>query len=76
MGVLGLAFSPALLLWLGLVPTYGPLFVLGIHVWVLAATYVAGVSQLQLHQEPALAAAAAATLTLFAFSQVAPLLLV
>jgi hypothetical protein len=72
----GLASAPALLLVLGAVPVYGPLFVLGIFIWILVAMTVAVEPALELTRESAILTAAVAWLLFFAIAQVAPTFLV
>jgi hypothetical protein len=71
----GLASAPALLLVLGAVPVYGPLFVLGTFVWLLVAMTVAVEPALKLGRESAILTAAVAWLLFFAIAQVAPTIL-
>ncbi|HEY8767316.1 MAG TPA: YIP1 family protein [Dehalococcoidia bacterium] len=71
----GLASVPALLLVLGAVPVYGPLFVLGIFVWLLVAMTVAVEPALELDRESAIMTAAVAWLLFFAIAVVAPTIL-
>jgi hypothetical protein len=72
----GLASAPALLLVLGAVPVYGPLFVLGIFIWILVAMTVAVESALEVTRESAILTAAVAWLLFFAIAQVAPTFLI
>lgn len=72
---LALATTPALLLVLGAVPTYGPLFVLGAYIWVLLATTTAVSSVLALNRDLSLIVATVGCLALFTVSQVIPLVL-
>ena len=71
----GLASAPALLLVLGAVPVYGPLFVLATFVWLLVAMTVAVEPALELNRESAILTAAVAWLLFFAIAQVAPTIL-
>jgi len=72
---LALATTPALLVVLGAVPTYGPLFVLGAYIWVLLATTTAVSSVLALNRDLSLIVATVGCLALFTVSQVIPLVL-
>jgi hypothetical protein len=72
----GLASAPALLLVLGAVPVYGPLFVLAIFIWLLVTMTVAVEPALELDRESAILTAAVAWLLFFAIAQVAPTFLV
>ena len=72
---IGLASVPALLLVLGALPVYGPLFVLGIFVWLLVAMTVAVEPALELVRESAIMTAAVAWLMFFAIAVVAPTIL-
>ncbi len=71
----GLAGSPALLLVLGAVPVYGPLFILGVQLWVLVAMGRAAEPALELDKESALLASAIGWVPFFAISQLAPMIL-
>jgi hypothetical protein len=73
---LGLATAPALLLVLGAVPTYGPLFVLAAYMWLLATTATAIAVSLELNRDSSIIVATVGCLVLFTVSQVAPLVLV
>jgi len=72
---LGLATAPALLLVLGAVPTYGPLFVLAAYMWMLTTTTTAIAVPLELNRDSAIIVATVGCLVLFTVSQVAPLVL-
>jgi hypothetical protein len=72
---IGLASAPALLLVLGALPVYGPLFVLAIFVWLLVAMTVAVEPALELVRESAIMTAAVAWLLFFAIAVVAPTIL-
>lgn len=72
---LALATTPALLLVLGALPTYGPLFVLGAYIWVLLATTTAVSSVLALNRDLSLIVSTVGCLALFTVSQVIPLVL-
>ncbi len=73
--VLGLATAPALLLVMGVVPVYGPLFVLAAYIWLLLTTATAVAGPLELNRDSSLILATVGCLVLFTVSQVAPLLL-
>jgi hypothetical protein len=73
---LGLASAPAFLLVLGIVPVYGPLFVLAAYIWLLLTTVAAVIPALELDNQSALVTGTAGCVVLFAVSQVIPLLLV
>ena len=73
---LGLASAPAFLLVLGIVPVYGPLFVLAAYIWLLLTTVAAVMPALELDNQSALVTGTAGCVVLFAVSQVMPLLLV
>jgi hypothetical protein len=73
---LGLAMSPALLLVLGIVPTFGPLFVLGAYKWVLVAATTAIATTLELNRDSSIIVATVGCLVMFTVSQVAPLVLI
>ncbi len=72
---LGLATTPALLLLLGAVPVYGPLFVLAAYMWLLTTTAKAIAVPLELNRDSSIIVAAVGCLVLFTVSQVAPLVL-
>ena len=72
---LGLATVPALLLFLGAVPVFGPLFVLAIFGWLLVTMTLAVEQSLELNRESAILTAAFGWLLFFAIAQVAPTLL-
>ena len=72
---LALATAPALLLVLGVVPTFGPLFVLGAYVWILLTTTAAIGLPLELNRDLSLIVATVGCLALFTVSQVVPLVL-
>lgn len=72
---LGLANAPAFLLVLGIVPVYGPLFVLAAYMWLLLTTIAATIPTLELDSQSALVAGTTGCMVLFAVSQVMPLLL-
>lgn len=71
---LGLAAAPMPLLVLGIVPVYGPLFVLATYIWVLLTTAVAVRPALELDKESAGMTATTGALLLFAVSQVGPMI--
>ena len=73
---LGLASAPAFLLVLGIVPVYGPLFILAAYMWLLLTTVAAVIPALELDSQSALVTGTAGCVVLFAVSQVVPLLLV
>lgn len=73
---LGLATAPALLLVLGAVPTYGPLFVLAAYMWLLTTTSKAIAVPLELNRDSSIIVATVGCLVLFTVSQVVPLVLV
>lgn len=69
---LGLASVPALLLFFGAVPVFGPLFVLAIFGWLLVTMTLAVEQSLELNRESAILTAAFGWLLFFAIAQVAP----
>jgi hypothetical protein len=60
---------------LGVVPTFGPLFVLGAYVWILLTTTAAIGLPLELNRDLSLIVATVGCLALFTVSQVVPLVL-
>jgi hypothetical protein len=73
--VAGLASSPAVIFALGIVPVYGPLFVLAVSVWMTAATAVALTPALELDRGNAVIAAATGWVVYFAVAIVLPAML-
>ena len=73
--VLGLATAPAFLLVMGVIPTYGPLFVLIAYMWILLTTATAVSGPMELNRDSSIIVATVGCLVLFTISQVAPLLL-
>ncbi len=71
----GLASSPGLLLILGAVPVYGPLFALAVTVWVPVATAIALTPVLELDRQSALLTVTVGWFPLFAISQLVPAVL-
>jgi len=72
---LGLAATPALLLFFGVIPTYGPIPVLIAYFWMFITTVHAVYPPLNIDRQSAIVTAAAGCLTLFAVSRVVPILL-
>ena len=73
---LALATTPALLVVLGVVPTYGPLFVLGAYIWVLLTATTAISAPLELNKDSSIIVATVGCMVLFTVSQIAPILIV
>lgn len=73
---LGLAASPAVFLVLGIIPTFGAIPVIAVYVWIFLTTTHAISAPLELDSQSAVVTAAFGVLTLFAVSQVLPLVLV
>jgi hypothetical protein len=73
---LALATTPALLVVLGVVPTYGPLFVLGAYIWVLLTATTAISAPLGLNKDSSIIVATVGCMVLFTVSQIAPILIV
>lgn len=69
---LGLATAPAMLLALGAVPVYGPMFVITANIWVMLTTTAAITPVLGLDRQSALVTATVACLVMFAIAQVLP----
>ena len=72
---LGLASTPALLLFFGVIPTYGPIPVLIAYFWMFITTVHAVYPPLNIDRQSAIVTAAAGCLTLFTVSLVVPILL-
>jgi hypothetical protein len=73
---LGLAASPGILLVLGIIPVFGALVVIGVYVWIFLTTSRAIAEPLELDNQSAVITSAFGVLTLFAISQVLPLVLI
>jgi hypothetical protein len=69
---LGLSYSPAMLLFLGALPIFGPLFLLGILMWIAGTTVVAVMTSLELEVEQAVIVASTGWVGLFALTLVVP----
>jgi type IV secretory pathway VirB6-like protein len=72
---LGFAYSPALLLFLGAVPIFGPLLLLGILVWIACTMILATMTALELEMEPATMLACAGWIPLFTLTLLVPSLI-
>lgn len=72
---LGLAASPGVFLVLGLIPVFGAIAIVAVFVWIFLTTSHAISAPLQLDNQMSVVTAAFGTLTLFAVSQVLPLVL-
>ena len=73
---LGFAYSPALLLFLGMVPVFGPLLLLGILIWIAGTSVVAAMAALELEVETGIVVSFAGWIVLFALTLLVPTLIV
>lgn len=73
---LGLAASPGIFLLLGIIPVFGAIAVIAVYVWIFLTTTHAISTPLELDSQTSVLTAAFGVLTLFAVSQVLPLVLV
>lgn len=73
---LGLAASPGIFLILGIIPTFGVIAVIAVYVWIFLTTTHAIARPLELDNQTAVVTSAFGILTLFAVSQVLPIVLV
>lgn len=73
---IGLAASPCVFLVLGLIPVFGAIAVIAVYVWIFLTTSRAISAPLQLDNQMSVVTAAFGILTLFAVSQVLPIVLV
>jgi hypothetical protein len=72
---LGFAYSPALLLFLGAVPIFGPLLLLGVLMWIACTMVMATMTALELEMEPAIMLACAGWIPLFTLTLLVPTLI-